>query len=172
MTPVDAQGEQYSHKVSAEFATRESADDMVAQLAADSGLRQSRVELVVPGDQHLGSKVEPESRGIARTALKSHFVLGLAFLALGLATAWLLVTFGPPLTRSSPVMVFIVLGFFPTLFGLMLAGAITLRPDHDPLIASTRKAAQAGRWTVVVHCADEEQQQRARELLDVRSQTL
>ncbi len=172
MALLDAQGEQYTHKVSAEFATRELAEDVVAQLAADSGLAQSRVELVVPGDQQLGSKVEPESRGIARTAFTSHLVLGLAFLVLGLATAWLLVTFGPPLTRSSPVMVFIVLGFFPTLVGLMLAGAITLRPDHDPLIASTRKAAQTVRWTVIVHCADEEQKQRAKELLDFRSQTL
>ncbi|MDO8862987.1 hypothetical protein Q6D67_14855 [Haliea sp. E1-2-M8] len=169
---LDTHGEQYPGKVSAEFETRESAESVIAQLAADSGLSQSRVELVVPGDQRLGSKVEPESRGIARTAVKSHLVLGLAFLVLGLAAAWLLVTFGPPLTRSSPVMVFIVLGFFPPLVGLMLAGAITLRPDHEPLISSTRQAAESGRWTVVVHCTEEEQKQRARELLDVRAETL
>jgi hypothetical protein len=163
---LDVVDEQYPWKLGAEFRTRELAEDVVAQLAADAGLRQSRVELVVPGDQHLGSKMEPEDRGIARTALKSHLILGLAFLVVGLATAWWLVTFGPPVTRSSPVLVFVVLGFFPTMAGLMLAGLITLRPDHDPLIATAREAAQSGRWTVVVHCRDEEQKQRAKELLD------
>lgn len=44
MTLVDIQGEQYSHKVSAEFATRESAEDRVAQLAAKTGrhVRENR----------------------------------------------------------------------------------------------------------------------------------
>lgn len=164
--------EHYPCKVSAEFGTRESAEAMVAGLAEESDLLKSRVELVVPGDQHLGSKLEPESKGIARTALKSHIVLGLTFLILGLLTAGLLVTLGPPLTRSSPVMVFIVMTFFPTMAGLMLAGAITLRPDHDPLIASTRDAAQSGLWTVVVHCVDDAQKQRVKKLVDLRSQTL
>lgn len=164
--------EHYPCKVSAEFASREAADAVVAQLAVEPDPDRYRVELVVPGDQHLGSKVEPEDRGIAGTALKSHLVLGLAFLALGLAIAWLLVTFGPPLTQSSPVMVYIALGILSPMVGLMLAGAITLRPDHDPLIASTRQAAQSGHWTVVVHCVDEEQKQRVRELIDYRSQTL
>jgi hypothetical protein len=172
MVSLHVLGEHYPCKVTAEFGTRESADAAVADLAAESDLSEARVELVVPGDQYLGSKVEPESRGIARTAVKSHIVLGLAFLVLGLASAWLLVTFGPPLTRSSPVLVFVALGFFATMLGLMLAGAITLRPDHDPLIASTRKAADTDQWTVVVHCVDEVQKQRVKDLVDYRAQTL
>ncbi|QIB66186.1 hypothetical protein [Kineobactrum salinum] len=164
--------ERYPCKVTAEFGNREAAETVVAQLADDPGLHHSRIELVVPGDQRLGSKLEPEDRGIARTALKSHVVLGLAFLVLGLAIAWLLVSFGPPLTRSSPVMVFIASGGLLTMIGLMLAGAITLRPDHDPMIASTRTAAQSGRWTVVVHCEDEAEKQRVKELVDYRAQTL
>lgn len=172
MTALGVLDERYPCKVTAEFGSRESAEAVVAQLAEEPGLQQSRVELVVPGDQRLGSKLEPEDRGIARTALKSHIVLGLAFLALGLAIAWLLVTFGPPLTRSSPLLVFIASGGLLTMVGLMLAGAITLRPDHDPLIAATRKAAQSGRWTVIVHCVDEAEKQRVKDLVDYRAQTL
>lgn len=157
--------EHYPCKVSAEFTTRERAEATVDQLAGDPGTDRLRIELVVPGDRHLGSKVEPEDRGIFRTAWKSHLVLGLTFLLLGLLIAWSLTVFGPALTRSSPLMVFIALGLLMPMLGLMLAGVVTLRPDHDPLIASTRRASLSGSWTVVVHCVNEEQKQRARELM-------
>lgn len=42
--------------------------------------------------------------------------------------------FGPPVTRSSPLMTFIALGFICPIFGLIIAGAVSLRPDHDLLL--------------------------------------
>lgn len=164
--------ETYSSKVTAEFGARESAETFIAKVKADPGLQQTRAELVVPGDQRMGQKLEPESRGIARTAAKSHLILGVAFLLLGLVVAGLLVNLGPTLMRSSPVMTFIALGIVFPLVGLMLAGAITMRPDHDPMIDSTRHAAGSGRWTVVVHCRHTEDKQRIKELVDHRAQTL
>lgn len=164
--------EEFPHKVTVELTTRESAEAVMEEISRESELGSTHLELVAPGDEDLGRKVEPENRGIARTAVKSHVVLGLLFLALGLAIAWMLVTFGPPVTRSNPVQVFIALALVPTLVGLLLAGAITLRPDHDPMINATRGATDAGFWTLVVHCKDETQKQRVTHLANHRMQTL
>ncbi len=164
--------EEFPHKVTAELSSRESAEAVMEEVAEDPELRSARLELVEPGDERLGKKLEPENRGIARSALKSHLVLGLLFLIAGLSIAWLLVTFGPPVTRSNPVEVFIALALVPTLVGMLLAGALTLRPDHDPMIYATRRAADAGYWTVVVHCKDEDQKQRVTHLVNHRTQTL
>ena len=91
---------------------------------------------------------------------------------LGLVVAAILTTMGPALTRSSPLFTFIALGFLFPALGLMLAGLISLRPDHDPLIAQTRTATESGQWTLIAHCATTEQQERVNDTINTTAQTL
>ena len=93
-------------------------------------------------------------------------------LVLGLVVAALLATSGPAITRSSPVMTFIALGFLFPVLGLLLAGAVSLRPDHDPMIEQTRAATQTGHWTVIAHCASHDEQARAKDAIGHSAQTL
>jgi hypothetical protein len=172
MTHQTLSAEHYSHKVTAEYDSHSAADQAISALEDRAELPSSQIQLVEPGDPDMAHKVEPESKGIAGLLVKSHFGLGLGGLAFGLALAAVLVLTGPAITRSSPVMTFIALGFIFPILGLLLAGVISLRPDHDPMIAKTRSAASKGRWTVVAHCVSAEQQKRVKDTIGHSVQTL
>lgn len=86
--------------------------------------------------------------------------------------AGILVIFGPIATQSSPMLTFIALGFLGAVSALLLAGIVSLRPDHDRVIQKTRSATEVGQWTVVVHCADTQQQERVKNTIGHSAQTL
>lgn len=166
------QGENFPHKVSAQYNSQESADRAVQLLVDNDVLPRNQIRVVQPHDPNIASKIEPEDKGIARTLTKSHIVLGGGGLVFGLLVAAILVTIGPALTRSSPMFTFIALGFLFCFLGLILAGVISLRPDHDLLIEKTRTATDTGHWTVIAHCASLEEQTRVKDTIDYSAQTL
>lgn len=127
-------GEEFPHKVSAQYNSQESADRAVEILVNKAHIPRFQIRVVQPYDPNMSSKIEPESKGIARTLAKSHTVLGIGGLLFGLVLAAVLVMIGPEMTRSSPMFTFIALGFLFTFLGLLLAGAVSLRPDNDPML--------------------------------------
>lgn len=165
-------GEKFPHKVSAEYNDQLSADLAVQSLVDNTELPRKQIYVVQPHDPNMSRKIEPEVKGIARTLLKSHIVLGVGGFLLGLLVAALLVTLGPAMTRSSPLLTFIALGFLFPSVGLILAGLVSLRPDHDHLITKTRIATDASRWTVIAHCDSYEQLTRVKGCIDSSAQTL
>tara|TARA_R110002073_G_scaffold293110_1_gene458620 strand:- start:146 stop:508 length:363 start_codon:yes stop_codon:yes gene_type:complete len=120
----------------------------------------------------MGGKIEPETTGIARTLVQSHILLGVGGLVLGLLVAALLVTAGPVVTRSSPVMTFIALGFLFPVLGLLLAGLISLRPDHSAIIERARTATAMAHWTVIAHCATSGEMASAKSAIGYTNATL
>ncbi len=166
------QGENFPHKVSAEYNSKQAAEEAVQSLVDNAQLPRNQILVVQPHDPNMARKIEPEVKGIARTLAKSHTVLGIGGLLFGLLLAAVLVTIGPVMTRSSPMFTFIALGFLFCFLGLILAGAISLRPDHDLLIGKTRAATESGHWTVIAHCADLEEQTRVKRAIDYSAQTL
>ncbi|MCB1679366.1 MAG: hypothetical protein KDI16_11855 [Halioglobus sp.] len=165
-------GEAFPHKVSAIYDSKQSADQAVRSMVHSADIPLEQIRVVQPGDPDMARKLEPETTGIAWTLAKSHVVFGLGGLVLGLLVAAVLATSGPAITRSSPVMTFIALGFLFPVLGLLLAGAVALRPDHDPMIEQTRAATQTGHWTVIAHCASHDEQARAKNSLGHSAQTL
>lgn len=164
--------EKFPHKVSAAYHSPELAEQAVKSLIDNAHIPREQIRVVQPNDPHIARKLEPEVGGIRRTLVKSHLVLGGGGFVVGLIASAILTTVGPAVTRSSPVFTFIAIVFLCTLLPLLLAGFISLRPDHDPLIAKTREAAETGQWTVVAHCADTEQQERAANIVTPAAQTL
>lgn len=165
-------GEDFPHKVSAQYNSQESADRAVEILVNKAHIPRFQIRVVQPYDTNMARKIEPESKGVARTLAKSHTVLGIGGLVLGLVLAAVLVMIGPEMTRASPMFTFIALGFLFTFLGLLLAGAVSLRPDNDPMLEKTRTATDTGHWTVVAHCTDLNQQTRVKDNIDYSSQTL
>lgn len=165
-------GEDFPHKVSAQYNSQEAADQAVQILVNKAYIPRFQIRVVQPYDPNMARKIEPESKGIARTLAKSHTVLGSAGLIFGLLLAAVLVMLGPEMTRASPMFTFIALGFLFTFLGLLLAGAVSLRPDHDPMLEKTRTATDSGHWTVIAHCTDLDQQTRVKDNIDYLSQTL
>lgn len=155
-------------KVSGEFADSHSARLAKDALVSEAALDPDHVKIIKPDDAALSRKLEPESHGIALTLVKTHVVLGLAGLLCGLVVSFLLVRFGPALAASSPFLTTIGITTIATFAGLILAGLISLRPDHDPLIIKAKESQRAGHWTVVAHTADSRESVRAQEVLKHR----
>lgn len=156
-------------KVGAVFESEAAAKNAVKSLVSEGAINLQNIELVEPRDGSFEHKVEPEDKGIARTLLKSHLVLGAVGLLAGLLASTLLVTVGPQLTRANPAFTFIPLTLICVFLGLLLAGLVSLRPDHDRLINKSRNAAKSGRWSVVVHTANTEEKQRAKNVMKKKS---
>lgn len=159
-------GERSLSKVGAVFADAEHARRAASELVSHYGLRSEQVRVVAPGDPGISGKLEPETRGIAVTLLKSHVILGVSGVVVGLMIATALVLSNIAAAASSPFYTFLVFAFFGGIFGMLLGGLIALRPDHDPLITRVMRASRKGRWSVVVHARNHEEEHRAKEALE------
>lgn len=149
MTNASLFGERSLTLVAATFSNRASAIDAATELRAD--MPQVEVDLLRPRDADFARKMEPESQGIWRTAIRSHLVLGPAGLLLGAAAAATLVELGWPAAASSPMFATLFLATLGLFAGLMLAGLVTLRPDRSRVTLSIRRRNRSGQWAVVAH---------------------
>lgn len=144
-------GERATTKIAGSFDRQEDAASTLSALESQTGLKAKQLKLISPHEHKFGTKLEPEGKGIAQTAVRSHVYMGIAGLALGIALWVILYTAGWNLVRSSPGMSMIPFLFFPTIAGLMLGGLITARPDQTAVITQVREAVEQGKWVVVVH---------------------
>lgn len=153
------------HKIAAVYEQESAAVDAQHTLVDYGNFDKRDVDIIKPNDAHARDKIEPETEAIGHTLFFSHFILGALGLGIGLAVAALLTTKGPLFAQSSPFLTFLALGLMGSFFGLFVAGALTLRPDHDPLINDILMAVKDNKWAVVVQAKDHGDQQRARQLL-------
>ena len=155
-------------KVIGVYTDEASALHAKARLCGEAGWAPSQVRLLAPGTAGtsrganlLARQVEPESSGIFHTMLRAHATFGIAGFLLGVALwAWLR-QYGPAFIASSPAMSLMAIAFFAGVGGLILAGLITLRPDHTVVIQALRDDLKQGRWGLVAHPINDEQVEEA-----------
>jgi hypothetical protein len=123
--------------------------------------------IVAPGDTDSERKFEPEQAGIWRTALRSHAILGLTGVVIGVLVAVFLAALGWPSISASLGYAALFFGTLGGFLGLMAAGFLTLRPDHGVVIGKLNSQMKRGRWLVVVHPRSEADADTARQLLEV-----
>lgn len=158
-------GESATTKIAAIFDTESAAATAAATLHAETGIQAVQLRLVKPHDKGYSKKLEPEIRGIARTAVRAHLSLGLAGTLVGLI-AWGLAYFsGLPAIVSSPQKSAIAFIFLATIAGMLLGGLVTARPDHQIVIQRVRDATQQGQWSLVVHPRSTKQREAAMQVL-------
>ncbi len=152
--------EEYPSKVAASFDCKTEAARAVQQVASAEGAELGQIRLVGPGDPAADRKLQPESGAIARTWIRTHLVFG----AVGMLSASVLtftaIQWGPTALSASPVFTGITLVWVITLSSLMLAGAVTLRMDHDRVLNHVLRASAEGRHTVVAHARSAKQKRR------------
>ena len=160
-------GEKSLTKVVGLFPNEASARAAAASLAKAATLAPDQVRTLSPKDgidkrdKLLGRQVEPETRGIAKTLIRTHVVLGGLAAAAGLALYAVRRASGQPAIVASPWLSLVVIVGFACVFGLLMGGLLSLRPDHILLISNLRKALSAGSWAVVVHPVGATQEQAA-----------
>lgn len=169
---VNVIDEQQPAKVAAIFNNEAEARAAREELINEGNFDAKAVSIVTPGDDNLSKKIQPESKGIAGTIIKSHGILGVVGLLAGLIAASILVAAGPTFTQASPFGTYFALGFVGLLIGMMLAGGITLRPDHDPLTNKTIQASQQHQWTVIVQTDARDANQLAKQILQNKAQSV
>lgn len=144
-------GERATTKIAAIYDTRELAAGSAETLSRLAGLESDQWTLIAPHEKGFARKLEPESDGIARTGIRAHLILGAIGLVAGVAL-WALL-YWLPITYivASPVTSAAVIISFATILGMMMGGLVTARPDHQIVILKVRKAAEQGKWSLVLH---------------------
>lgn len=150
-------GERSLSKVAASYDSALDAMSAARKVERLPHMHQRQVQVVHPYDREWGRKVEPEGVGIWRTAVRAHVTCGvLGFMAGLLLYAGLMIG-GVEAVRDTPGMSLVAMLLFGTMFGLMVGGLLTIRPDHDAVIQPVREGLATGRWAVVVHPASRRQ---------------
>ncbi|MFZ5521880.1 MAG: hypothetical protein ACOZD0_11830 [Pseudomonadota bacterium] len=164
-------GERSLSKVAALYDSRERAATAAQAIHNRPGLEQVRLDVIGPQDiansspqtEGLGVKLEPETKGIWRTFLRAHTTCGVLGILLGCAVWAVLLLMNVPWAVSSPWFTLMSTSTYGMLAGLLVGGLITMRPDHNVVIAKVRHATRHGRWAVVGHPLDTKQHARLRD---------
>lgn len=158
-------GEKATTKLAAFFDTREQLETVSAELRRVGDFQNPQLWVVHPHDSGFDRKLEPETQGVARTAVRAHLVLGALGLVAGVILWGVMYALGLPAIVSSPFYSGGVILAFSIVGGMLLGGLVTARPDHQTVIRGVEKATQAGRWSLVLHPRDEAQCKSAEEVL-------
>ncbi len=154
MSSLTPFGEQSITLVAASFDGRQGAENAVLTLEEGAHL-SGATQIIAPGDPAFDTKLEPEQKGIWRTAIRSHVLFGILGAVLGAATAVALILAPWPAASSSPGFALLFATAMGTMFGMIVAGLLTLRPDHGVVIDRVRQWLRWGRWVVVVRPVNE-----------------
>lgn len=158
-------GEKATTKLAGFFDTQDQLEKVSSELRRVSGLQNPQLWIVHPHDSEFDRKLEPETQGVARTAIRSHLILGAVGLVGGLVLWAVLYALGIAAIRSSPYYSGGAILAFSTVAGLLLGGLVTARPDHQVVIQAVEKATREGRWTLVMHPRDDAQCKSAESVL-------
>lgn len=159
-------GEQSDHKIAGISTDPAAADSVVGTLREKLTSSDAVVELLAPGEEGIDQALEPESRGIWKTLIRSHLWLAGVGAVIGLLVFVLMLQLDVRFVVDNATAAGLLLVAFCTVGGLMLGGALTLRPDHTPFLVAARAALRKGQTVVVVHAESLEQLQQAQEILD------
>jgi hypothetical protein len=159
-------GERFDHKIAAVFASESEALDATERLRRNTRVRDAQIFILNPHDPHTGKSLEPEDKGIRKTLVRSHIGLGLAGAVAGLLLFALLMAIGIAFVVNNAYTTALILLVFGAVAGMMLAGLLSLRPDHEAYLINAREALKEGKFVVAVHAASSEQQQEAEKILD------
>ncbi|HUH60818.1 MAG TPA: hypothetical protein VL001_12180 [Candidimonas sp.] len=146
--------EKATTKVAAIFDTQVAASTTATRVKEAAGLQSTQLLLIEPYEKDYAKKLEPETQGVARTALRAHLVLGLAGLVAG-ALIWIaLYSAQLDAIRTTPGLSALAFLFFGAIAGMLLGGLITARPDHQLVVQRVQAATGDGRWSLVIHPRD------------------
>jgi hypothetical protein len=153
MTRFSPFGERSLTVVAASFPDLRGAEVAASSLLSEAPALWGDVEIIPPGDPLLGRKVEPENQGIWRTLIRSHVVFGVVGAVAGAVAALLTIALWPA-AASSPTYTLLFMSVGGAFLGMIVAGLLTLRPDHGYVLDKIHEFSDRGRWSVVARPLD------------------
>lgn len=164
-------GEQSAAKVAGLFPSRPDAVAALLDLQKVTGLTASQVRLLEPSDsmaapaRAFDQAVAKENADMWHTVIRAHVSMGLLGAVVGCLLCLGLMIAGHATVLTAPRMSLVVLTSFGVIFGLLIGGAVAIRPDHGWLITLIRRGLQDGQWAVVAHPVSAEQTHCAMDVL-------
>lgn len=152
-------------KVSGIFDSEDKAKAAFDILNNDEDFVKQSIKLISPHDQHYDEKIEPEDKEIGKTMLKSHIVFAVVGLVVGVIIASILFLLEFEFLQQHILETYASISILCAFVGLLIAGAFSLRPDHDHLINNVREATRSGLWAIVVHTDSHEKMEKAKDLM-------
>jgi hypothetical protein len=159
-------GEHSLTTVAALFGQAQDARSAADHVVRDAHLPEKQVRVLGPGEPGVGRALEPEERGIVHTLIQSHIALGAIGLVVGLLAGGGLILAEVGWAVASPFFTVGLTAVFGAVGGMMLGGLVSMRPDRTLLDVKVETAVQEGRWAVVVHPIDHDEEERARDVLE------
>ncbi|MCU4676708.1 hypothetical protein N7931_13815 [Catenovulum sp. 2E275] len=172
MMNIEMSQETYPSKIAGVFNSEESAQAVVKALHSKTDLSPDKVSLIQPGDMHFDEKLEPEDKQIGKTLLKTHITFGCIGLIFGLCIATLLNLTGFVLMQNYLIEAFVSISLICLFLGLLVAGFVTIRPDHDSMINKIRTATRSGQWSVIVHLPDSSKMEEVKKVMQPLASSL
>lgn len=170
--PIDIVAEEFPSKVTASYSNAVRAREAAVTLRQWSDVDPRQVRLVSPGDSAVAPKLQPEAEAIERTFYRTHLAFGLAGLGVGSGAAIAAVSWGPIAISASPLLAGLALVWVCTLSSLILAGAVTLRMDHDGVFSHLLQARSKGQTTVIAHARSAAEKRRFRTHLEASASSV
>ncbi len=143
-------GEQSNTKFLAVFETQAELEHCRAALEQE-GYDPNQLAIIAPDEKQYSRKLEPETKGVARTAVRSHVLFGGLGLLVGIVLWVSMFASEVEFIVASPVLSLVPFLFVGVSAGLLLGGFFTLRPDHLIVIDGVKQAQKQGHWSLVVH---------------------
>lgn len=164
--------EKYSTKIEAIFDSREAALDARRRMVMYTTINSSEVRILSSADDDWQRQIEPETKGIFKTIIKSHYRLALVGLFLGWFVGFSMIVANLPAATSSPFLLLVFMSFLGTMIGLLGGGIVSLRPDHDAVISQARKAIDKGKIVLLAHIKSRKEAEKAKRALEPLSQKI
>lgn len=156
-------------QIAAVFDNEQQARDSLAELEEATEISRAQVTLIDPNDAHFSEKLEGDSQKLGKHMWHAHLLLGALGLVIGMLVGWLLVNFGPALTRNNPLFTYIAM-ISPGIFvGLFIAGLVSLRPDRSEIIDTVRHAIRRKQFAIVVNLKKNQSVKTVSDVLDRKS---
>lgn len=157
--------EEFATKVAGVFDSKEQAGNAFSSLSEDSEFELSNIEIIAAHDQRFDEKVEPEDKNIAKTLLKAHLLFAALGLVVGLIISTVFLFTDVEFMQSFILETYAGVCTICIFIALLVAGFVSIRPDHDPLINEVRQATSSGKWAVVVHTDSQTKGDKAKSLI-------
>lgn len=152
-------------RIAAIFDNQADAEKAQTLLIDSGGFAGNKINIIRPHDDSISKKLEPETAGVWHTIIKSHVVLGIIGVVVGLIAAAIAMMVGPEFLSARTGTVYFAFAMIFGMLGLMLAGFVSVRPDRDIVVMKTVEAVQNGKWALVLHTHNHSESEHAEVLL-------
>jgi uncharacterized protein YacL len=162
---VNINSESKTTKVGGIFDRDHKAKAAFDDLKNDGDFVKKSIKLISPHDQHYDQKIEPEDKEIGKTMLKLHLVFAVMGLFVGVVISSLLFLLDFEFLQQHILETYTSISIICAFLGLIIAGAFSLKPDHDHLINEIREATRNGKWAIIVHTDSYKKAEKAKNLM-------